>query len=175
MRSISVNRSSIRFSQGFRLTLVLIGVTLLYGCATPVELQVQTPSGKPEVTIVRSDVGAVKAHFLNLSINDGYSVEKDSEFMLELSRPVSGMENFAASMVAGNAYTTNTRVVTYTFARVDEKTRVIVSNAVRAVFPNGRVNTVQLNDNNQLANNYQTMLEQAKRNLEARAIQAPSN
>lgn len=66
-------------------------------------------------------------------------------------------------------------MLAYTFARVDQKTRVVVSNGVRAVFPNGRVNTVQLNDNNDLANKYQLMLEQAKRTLEGAPVQASAN
>ena len=84
--------------------LALCVTALVSGCATPVARNVQTASGKPEVTIARTDVSAVKSHFLNLSINDGYSLEKDSEFTLELSRSLEGMENLAATMVAGNGY-----------------------------------------------------------------------
>jgi hypothetical protein len=149
-------------------SLALCVTALVSGCATPVARNVQTASGKPEVTIARTDVSAVKSHFLNLSINDGYSLEKDSEFTLELSRSLEGMENLAATMVAGNGYTTNTRVVNYTFAKVSDGVRVIVSNSVRAVFPTGRVNTVQINEQNTLANSYQAMLEKGKKDLETK-------
>lgn len=128
------------------------------GCASTPKIAM-TPSGRPEVTIASADLGRIKSAIISQWINDGYAVEWDSEYMLELTRATKGAEDFAASLVAGNATTTNSRVATFTFAQAGESAwRVVASNSVRAVFQNGRVNTNSVDGNAELFNSYQRTL-----------------
>lgn len=147
---------------------ILLPIALaLAGCATPIQRIVETPSGKPEV-IIKADVAAIKASIIGDLVNHNYTVEKDSEYLLEFSRPTKGMENFAAAMVAGNSYSTNARIVNYTFVRQPDGVRVIIANSVRAQMPGGQTRTEPLH-HNELFNTYQKQLEDIKSKLEKSA------
>ena len=67
------------------------------GCATKIE----TPSGRPEVTLPRIDPGQAKAALLNIMVNSGFRVAKDSQFQIAFERPT---QNMAATLLLSTGY-----------------------------------------------------------------------
>lgn len=147
--------------------LALLVAALLVGCAAPVAKITSTSSGKPEVVIHTTDVGAIKSLILADLINYGYQIEKDTPYLLELTRPANSTENFGASLSIGNAYSTNYRVASYTFVQTNDGIRVIASAALRAQLPGGQVNSSPLNDNGNVYNTFQKQLLDIKKKLES--------
>lgn len=116
----------------------LFAVTLFSGCVTQQPKMTQTASGKPEVVIATTDVDAIKSAVISSLVNHGYTVEKDTPYELEMTRPTNSTENLAASLSIGNSYSTNSRVATYMFAKQNGSVRVIVHMFLRAQMPGAR-------------------------------------
>jgi hypothetical protein len=140
-------------------------VMLLAGCATPPPRISATKSGKPEVQIKTDDVGAIKSWLIGDLVDEGYTIEKDTAYSLVMARTARGGENLAAAMSIGNGYSTNHRVVTFTFVKIGDEIRVIALNELRAQLPFGKVNTVEWN-NNVTYNAYQESLNTMKAEIE---------
>ena len=83
-----------------------------------------TASGKPEVTI-HAPVAKVKALIITHAMNNGMSLTKDTEYMLQFDKPT---DNLGAAVLLGSRYDSvpNERYV-ITFAPMGEETRVIAS------------------------------------------------
>jgi hypothetical protein len=111
-------------------------------------------------------MSVIKALIIGNLLNFGYAVEQDTEYSLTLTRPVEGMENIAASIGAGNSYSTNRRVATFTFVKQPEGVRVVASSAWRAQMPGGQVRTSSLDDNGQIFNALQKELLAIKEKVE---------
>lgn len=150
---------------------VLLVTLLLNACATPVAKITTTPSGKPEVVINVRNVDAVKAAIITDMVNYGYQIEKDTPYLLEMARPANSSEDMMAALSIGNAHSTNHRVASYTFVTNDDGIRVIVSTSLRAQLPGGKVNSMQLNDNGNVYNTFQTQLFEIKAKIEGKPNQ----
>jgi hypothetical protein len=149
-------RTAIRRDSG----LVFLAV-LLAGCAAPVQRISNTPSGKPEV-VIAAELTAIKGAIIADRVNHGYQIEKDTDYLLELARPTKDNEDIAAYFLVGNAYSTNHRVVAYTFVKTPEGVRVIGSPTIRAQLPGGQINSADLSNNGNVYNTFQTHLFEVK-------------
>ena len=103
--------------------LLCLGVV---SCAPPVTHQ--TASGRPEVTIATTNVDAVKGALISVMINGGYSITRESHYLLAFDRPV---DNVLAAALLGSQYdsTPNARI-SYTVARIQSGIRVVADLAI---------------------------------------------
>jgi hypothetical protein len=148
--------------------LAVVCLTFLAGCVTMPEKMTVTPSGNPEVEIATKDISAIKAAVISRLVNEGYSVEKDTDYSLELTRATKGAEDFAAALSIGNSYSSNRRFVVYTFIKRGDIVRVIAAPGLRAQMPGGQVNTMPLSSGN-VYNLYQQQLFDIKAEIERQA------
>jgi len=144
---------------------LVVGVVFLTGCATPAQKITDTPSGKPEA-IIKADTNEIKEAIISDMVNHGYQIEKDTPYLLEMARRTKDNEDIAAYFLVGNAYSTNHRVVTYTFVKTDEGVRVIASPSIRAQFQGGKINSADLSGNGNVYNTFQTHLLEIKARIE---------
>jgi hypothetical protein len=150
----------------FKLVAALFAALSLGACQT-----VQPPataSGKPEVTI-RAPVEKIKALLITHAMNNGMSITKDTEYLLQFDKPTT---NLGAAVLLGSRYdsTPNERYV-ITFAPLGEQTRVIAS-AMYVTNPGSgfeRITPVNAGDG---INKTQSDLEQIKVMAEAPALAA---
>lgn len=84
------------------LILVVLGLS---GCATSQALQ--TPSGKPEVTIQSADTSRIRSVLINEFLNAGFTVISDSENTLVFAKEMSDFGGLAYKGLMGNAYSSN--------------------------------------------------------------------
>jgi len=149
------------------LVLSLCLAVLLGGCIiTPPQPAATTLSGKPEVLVLTQDVGAIKSRLIGDLVNDGYAIERDTEFSLVMMRRATTTESAALSFLAiGSSYSKTERVVSFTFVRLPEGIRVIAANDIRAHLIGGRVATVPMTSNEVHAV-YQTTLKKVKAQIE---------
>jgi hypothetical protein len=139
---------------------------LLSACVTQPPRSVLTESGRPEVVIATADVAKIKSVIVGRLLNQGYTVESDNAYSLTLVRAATGMENFAAAMSLGNAYSTNAATATFTFVRDGEATRVVLTIGMRAQMPGGQVRQAETGRSNAEFNTLQHELERLKRLVE---------
>ena len=148
------------------LLLPLAVVVLLAACVAPEPKILTTRTGKPEI-VINAPLADVKSALVSESMNYGYTVEQDSDYMLRMSRPLKGGEDIAASLSTGNSYSTNRRVTTFTFAKQSDGIRIVVSSKVTSQMPFGQVHEQEVADiNNNVFNVYQTELNDLKNRLE---------
>jgi len=148
---------------------LMIITAFLFGCAAPQPAKISiTPSGRPEATI-RAPIEQIKSAIISEEVNYGYTVEKDTPYLLVLVRDVNGKENTGIAMTIGNMYSNNSRTASYTFASEGGSVRVVASMALRAQMPGGQVNTADINDNGDVYNTYQKQLNDIKARLEGAA------
>ena len=109
-----------------RVAAVMILCFLVAACATPVKHH--TASGRPEVTIATTNVGAVKGALISEMVNRGYSITRESDFLVGFDRPI---DNVWAAALLGSRYdsTPNARV-SYTIARIQDAIRVVADLAI---------------------------------------------
>lgn len=141
-------------------------VVILSGCTT-VPKMCQTASGKPEVTIKSTDISLIKSEIITDMMNSNYNIVKDTDYMLEMTRPATSGENFTAGMSIGNTYSTNYRSAIFNLAKLKTGTRVVASLALKAQLPGGQVNSMSMNDNGNVFNSYQQMLMDIQEKVEA--------
>ena len=150
--------------------LLLQGILVLgvSGCATAPPRTEVTRSGRPEI-VIAAPVQSIKSAIVADMMREGYTIQKDTDLLLEFSRPTKGAEDFLTSMAVGNGYSTNTRVTQFTIVRDGENAfRVFVSSSVQAQMPGGQVKSMSLNENNNVFNTYQAALKKMKDDLEAK-------
>jgi hypothetical protein len=153
---------------------LMCGLTLLLalvGCVAPVEKIAVTPTGRPEVTI-NAPIDRIKAEIISVALNEGYTIDQDSTYMLRFSRPLGAGENFGAALTVGNAYSANRRVTTYTFSPHGVGVRVVVSSQWQAQMPGGQSKSTELADGGNVFNAHQQALMNIKEKLEAPIIAA---
>lgn len=146
--------------------LVALAVMLLSGCNTTVQQKVYTSSGMPEA-VIAAPVAAIKSEIVADLVRYGYNVEHDTDYSLRLVRGATGGENFAVAMSMGNASSSNSRVINYTFVREGNAVRVIVGTQMRADMPGGQTRTGATVMQPQMFNTYWDQLQTIKKKLEA--------
>lgn len=109
----------------------LIVTTFLAACAaTPPPLN--TPSGKPEVTINSSDRSAVKGALINVLMTNGYSIDQDSDFTLLVSKEVPEGKAIMYQAMYGNANSSAPRIsIQISMGTVNGQTRVMAIGQAR--------------------------------------------
>ena len=109
----------------FRIVPIIICLGLAACAATVTH---QTASGKPEVTIMTTEISAVKGLLVSEMLNRGYSITSESGNLVAFDRPV---DNAFAAALLGSQYdrTPNARV-TYSIAPLGSSTRVIADLAI---------------------------------------------
>ena len=152
--------------------LLLITALAFAGCVAPVPKSTLTRSGKAEVEIASTNVAKMKAMLIGAMIDHGFTLEKDSEFMIEFSGPLTGGEQFSVAMTFGNASSHNWKSYSFMFVPTETGTRVIGSCEVKAQLAGGQVNAQSLNDNGAVFNSIQSNLVGLKRILESPATPA---
>lgn len=144
----------------------LLLVIFLPSCATPVAKITNTDSGKPEVIIETNNIDSIKSLIISEMVNFGYQIEKDTPYLLEMARATDSRENMTAALSIGNSSSTNNRLATYTFVKLNNGIRVIAAASLRAQLPGGKVNFSQLSNNGSIYNIYQKQLFVIKEKIE---------
>ena len=146
-----------------RIPLLLCGLAaaalFFGGCATQVARSVITPSGKPE-TILSTNSPTTKALLIGRMIDRGYSLEKDTEYMLSFARRLQNIPLGMALSLGGNI-TGAWQTVDLNLVPLDGKVRVIAALGYRAEVGVGRV-TNYPSENNEEFNSFQAWLESIK-------------
>lgn len=116
---------------------LFIGLFLM-GCAASTPKISTTKSGKPEI-VIHKPASFIKPHLISDALDNGYSLVKDSDFLIHFSRkPRAGAESLNA-VLTGNKYSERTIELQYTLVETAGKTRVIADYWKKTVFPFGRV------------------------------------
>ena len=145
-----------------RVAAVIILCFVVASCATPVKHH--TASGRPEVTIATTNVEAVKGALISEMVNRGYSITRESDFLVAFDRPV---DNVWAAALLGSRYdsTPNARV-SYTIARIQDTIRVVADLAI--ITNPGSAFERQTNMNaNEDSRKIQDLMDRVKGNVEA--------
>ena len=153
------------------LTIATLAILFFAGCATPPAKIANTASGRPEVIIADTQVGRVKSLLIGELVNDGYSIEQDTDYSLTMSRDLKGGEQIGAAMLVGNSYSSNSRLTSFNFVQGGQNLRVIASGTIRAVMPGGKTNTLSLDNNNAVFNILQELLNEIKERIDSKPIQ----
>lgn len=90
-------------------------------CASPVLHQ--TASGKVEVTIENSAQEPVKSELVNVMINRGYAINRDSPFQIVFDKPV--MNVLAAALLGSRYNSTPDARLSFTITQAGTSVRVI--------------------------------------------------
>jgi hypothetical protein len=146
--------------------LLSLGLTAIAfsGCVSQLAADPKTVSGKPEVVIVSRDIDAMKSNLTESLLKYGYQKDKDTPDTLSLWRTTT--DPITAHAV-GNTDSMHQRVVTYTFSKQGQSTRIIAEISMRAQLPGGQVDTVSLNDSGTLYGLLQQQLDKLKETLES--------
>ena len=125
---------------------VFIGLFLM-GCAATTPKISNTKTGKPEI-VIHKPARLIKPHLISDAVDRGFTLKKDSDYLIEFSRkPKIGMESLTAGL-QGNRYSNNTIELQYTLVETAGKTRVIATMSTQSVMPFGRVNKTESNGAN---------------------------
>lgn len=104
-----------------RIICAIVLAALCAGCVT-VEPP-HTASGRPEVTIAGASPDKVKPQLVNVMINDGYRITRDTPYEITFDKPV---QNIAVAVLMGSKYDAQPNIrVSYSFAQLGSDTRVI--------------------------------------------------
>lgn len=120
---------------------------LLAGCATAPGCRVaeQRPAA-PAIVVRTTNVGAIKYRIISNMLEDGYRIERNAPYMLQMGRPVFGLEDLDATMAIGGGRSANSRVVRWTLVRSAHSVSIIAEPLLRARLPDGRVRWRSLRD-----------------------------
>jgi hypothetical protein len=94
-------------------------------CATPVTHQ--TASGKVEVTVTGAQE-PVKAELVNVMVNRGYTINRDSPFQIVFEKPI--MNGLAAALLGSRYNSTPDARVSFTITQNGQATRIVGDLAV---------------------------------------------
>lgn len=94
------------------------------GCATVQQTQpLNTPSGRPEITVPADRVDSVIAYVLSVSIDRGYTIRQQTPAMIMMERPAN---NLQASMLFGSQFNANPNLrAIWNIIRSEDTTRII--------------------------------------------------
>jgi len=107
---------------------VVIGLLLftIVGCAPMVRLN--TPSGRPEITINHVDRKTVTDRIVEIGVEAGYELKATTEYTLVFGKPRS---DFTSSMMFGSRYDINTEErITFTIIARDSSVKVTATCAM---------------------------------------------
>lgn len=139
----------------------LLFALLLSGCATTSALN--TPTGKPEVTISGVSADEVASAIINKMIDSGYNVTSTDNRMLVFEKP---LKNFVAMFVYGSNYDRQPNArITFNINQFENKTRVVASFAT-ITNPGSAFEKVNHSERNASMPKYQEMLNEIKASLE---------
>jgi ABC-type oligopeptide transport system substrate-binding subunit len=138
-------------------------ILMLAACKPPVEHY--TPSGKPEVTILKTTKAKVKEELLNQMANMGYITTHTDDSMVVFDRPV---DNPMAAAFFGSRYdsTPNTRL-TYQIIQQEKWVRVIADFVIITNPGSGFERRTDMNRNED-SKHVQQLLNGIRDKLEAR-------
>ncbi len=147
-----------------KLFLMCIAMFLM-GCVATAPRISTTASGKPEQTI-KAELEKIQNEIINDMVNYKYTVESQTKNSLVMTRPADLSDDLSAYFTAGNAYSRNERITSYTFIENQNGVRVIATPGLRARMVGGQVNTADLLNVSRIYNEYQKQLDDIKRKLE---------
>jgi S1-C subfamily serine protease len=78
---------------------IIIALFFIYGCATTKPLN--TPSGKPDITIPNVNKKQVTDALVSQMINQGFSIKSSSDYNIVFIKP---LDNFGAELLLGSNY-----------------------------------------------------------------------
>ncbi len=109
-----------------KILLTSVILSILTACTTLPPLS--TPSGKPEITIVKEKKEAAENQLINKMISFNYSLENQTPHSITFSRSLSGWEATATLIGIGNSYSSNPmRHAQFSFITINDKCRIILS------------------------------------------------
>ncbi len=147
----------------------IVGVILislmLAGCATTQRLATQ--SGKPEVSVIKTDRGKIKSVIINEFMNAGFTMVSESDHGVVFSKPMEGFGGFMYQATLGNAYSSspewNARI---NMATTGNTTRVMAQAVVRMQNAFGREEVNDMTDG-KVGTQLQEILQRVKTQIEA--------
>lgn len=90
---------------------------------------VNTPSGKPEVTIDEATVSLVKSAIMNRALSRGWTVTGDTTNTLRIEKPAN--DNILTEMLLGSqANMVPNYRINFTFVQIDRATRVVADSMI---------------------------------------------
>ncbi len=147
-----------------RLTLILI-LLLLSSCAGVSPLP--TPSGYPEVTINSTNTKRIKELLLAHFASNGFTVLQDTQYTLNVSKPLEGSAAVLYQVALGNAYSSTPQMnISVTIAPLGSTTKVYGHIAVGMQGAFGQNQGTNL-DRGKAGRELQTVLDQIKSRIEA--------
>jgi hypothetical protein len=149
-----------------KLVILAILSVFLFSCASAPERIADTITGKPEVVINSTDLNRIKTQIIGDRLIDGYTVVKDTPYLLELQRQTKDNEDMVAYfMSVGNAYSTNYRTISVNFLKSKDSVRVVVATFLKAHMLYGQVNSAEITSN-EVFNTWQKYLNDLKIKIE---------
>jgi hypothetical protein len=147
-------------------TCMLTLLTVLFlACGKPEQRITKTPSGKPEAVIDTNDTSKIKSTILAAVSNYGYMIDKDTQFLLEIYRPLRPREDLIMAITSSTLDGTRQMFISYTFIPGKSSTRVIATTILRARLGGGTLKSINV-DNTRLYNEVQRHLFDVKASSE---------
>ncbi len=147
-----------------RLTLVFTSL-ILSSCAGVGPLP--TPSGYPEVTIDSTNTKRIKELLLAHFASDGFAVVQDTEYTLNVTKPLEGSAAVLYQVALGNAYSSTPQAnISVTIAPLGSATKVYGHIAVGMQGAFGQNQGTNL-DRGKAGRELQSVLDQLKAQVEA--------
>jgi len=135
------------------------------GCVTPLN----TPSGRPEVTVTGATTNSVKGALINEMLNDGYVVKRSDENIVVCEK---AMDNFAAQMLYGSNFNRQPNArITYNLIELGSSIRIVAQIEIITNPDSGLEQVTPLN-NGKDANDVQNMLTRIAARLDISPHQA---
>lgn len=147
-----------------KIIIVLISGFVLAGCMTaPVRLN--TPSGKPEVTISATTKKKASDAIINRELSKGWDLKSQSDSLLVFAQKNT---SFGAQLLFGSKYdTVPENRITFTLVETDNAIRLLVKNEMVTNPGSAFENITDMTSNAEVANQSQTALEDIKARLES--------
>lgn len=148
--------------------IAFIAIAFLGGCVTDAASSYapSTASGKPEVTI-KAPVAAIKSALISRAMNKGYSVTKDSDYVLQIEKKT---DNLGAAVLLGSKYdSVPAERYVFTFAQVNNEVRVVAS-TMFVTNPGSAFEQLTPVTTGQAVQNTESSLNEVKTQLEAEKI-----
>lgn len=109
----------------------------------------------------------VKSMFIVECIKYGYTVEKETDNTVELSRALSGMEDVGVGLGLGNAYSNNRRYVSAVIVKEGTGCHIYLTQSYRVQMPGGQVRQTNIANKKSYAGSL-AILSTIKSKLEAK-------
>ena len=122
----------VRFQNQTILSLfALFAILFLFGCAGK-QVNFQTPSGKPEVTINSTNNEKIKSTIVNEFVNRKFTLVNESNYNLVFTKQMTGFRAALYQSLLGNSYSsTPTWEARINIIKLNNKTRLITQPVVK--------------------------------------------